>query len=193
MYSVILRYRLCTLEVLDTVIECLRGRRDVFTRPESRVELPKRLFRRLKPHPNSTSEEDEVLLFLRHLRNHPGLPRMNWDSHQGYPLSKAVHSGSVRLATFLLDRGASPEEYGCIAAKIVIRQKDLAMLKLLVEYIPSKQRKSGKKKKPKDRFKPDSSLLKLAVEVGANDVVEYLYREKKVMPDMTTLNKMTLG
>lgn len=118
---------------------------------------------------------------------------MNWDSHQGYPLSKAVHSGSVRLATFLLDRGASPEEYGCIAAKIVIRQKDLAMLKLLVEYIPSKQRKSGKKKKPKDRFKPDSSLLKLAVEVGANDVVEYLYREKKVMPDMTTLNKMTLG
>lgn len=74
--------------------------------------------------------------------------------------------------------------------KVAIRQKNLEMVKLLVERQESKKKK-GKRRKIEDRLSLDSDMLKIAVMANAHDIVEYLYREKKILPDMLTLKKMT--
>jgi len=48
------------------------------------------------------------------------------------------------------------------------------------------------KNKPEDRVRLDSELLKLAVVVGATDIIEYLLQEKSMIPDIQTLKKLTL-
>lgn len=75
--------------------------------------------------------------------------------------------------------------------KVAVRQKNLEMVKLLVERKETK--KKGKRRKFEDRLSLNSDMLKIAVMANAQDVVEYLYREKKILPDLQTLKKMTFA
>jgi hypothetical protein len=102
-------------------------------------------------------------------------------------LTKAVYAKFFPLVEFLLDHLASPGRHGCIALKVAICQKDLRMLRLLVE------RPEGEgKNKPEDRVLLDNKLLKIAVIAGATDIIEYLLQEKSIIPDIQTLKKFKL-
>lgn len=64
------------------------------------------------------------------------------------------------------------------------------MVKLLVERPTDSARSSAKKRKTGDRMFLTSEMLRIAMGVHAHEVVEYLYREKNVIPDFQTLKKM---
>ncbi len=100
-------------------------------------------------------------------------------------LTKAVHAKFFPLVEFLLDHLAIP---GGVALKVAIFQKDLRMLRLLVERPKGK----GRNEKPEDRVLLGNGLLKVAVVSGATDIIEYLLQEKGVIPDIQTLKKLKL-
>ncbi len=73
--------------------------------------------------------------------------------------------------------------------EVAIRQKDLTMVKLLVER--PQVRTNGKRRRTEDRVQLDSKALKIAVKMKAQDIIEYLHFEKRVIPDVHTLKKLT--
>lgn len=96
-----------------------------------------------------------------------------------------------------------------MAVKVAIKQKNLKMVKMLVEredrdgslvpcLAPSPERKEvqkrqkGKRRRLEDRVEVDQSMLKLAVKCNARDIIGYLAWEKGVVPDMQTLNSLRL-
>jgi hypothetical protein len=97
-----------------------------------------------------------------------------------------------------LDHHASPKCHDRLAVKVAIRKKDLELLKLLVERSPSDQDsgtrdgKQGWKKRRKlsDRVRLDADLLNVAIGAGASDIVNFLYEEKGVVPNMETVKRM---
>lgn len=146
-----LRYPLCSADVLKVIIQ-----NPCYTRFNNtsalRTELPRRLFRKLLPRdtgPAGTgtyetehirrrdraewTDEDEPLPFLRFLYDHPRIPRPYADSHEGYALTKAVHAGFLPLIHFLLDHGARPHWKDSLAVIVAIRQKNLKLVKTLIE------------------------------------------------------------
>ncbi|KAF8150610.1 hypothetical protein B0H34DRAFT_144703 [Crassisporium funariophilum] len=186
-YSKALRYPICDQPVLDTLRRLLREVKPV---QNFRIQIPRRLFRYLVPPIDSNwADTDHPLPFLRYLYSIPDIPPINTDADEGYALTRAVHAQFTALVKFLLDHSASPNRREALAIKVAIRQKNLDMVKILVEKSDSKKRKA-KRRKLEDRVTLDSSMLKIAVMSNAKDIVEYLYREKNVLPDVQTLKKM---
>jgi hypothetical protein len=97
-------------------------------------EVPRRLFHNLVlPSAIRTwRDTDPPLPFLRYLFNLEGLqPDVNANS--GYALTKAVHAQFLPLIQFLLDHGASPETKDGLAVVVAIRQRNLKLVKMLIE------------------------------------------------------------
>ncbi|KAF8962722.1 hypothetical protein BDZ97DRAFT_1920291 [Flammula alnicola] len=186
-YSKALRYPICDQRVLEALHTFLRG---VAYHNKPPIQLPRRLFRSLQPPASGWTNEDHPLPLLRHLYHTPDIPVINTNANEGYALTRAVHAKFFPLVQFLLDHHASPKCHDNLAVKVAIRQKNLGMVKLLVERPDSKKRR-GKRRKTEDRVALDSGMLKMAVLSNAKDIVEYLYREKNVLPDVQTLKKMT--
>ncbi|KDQ57001.1 hypothetical protein JAAARDRAFT_58482 [Jaapia argillacea MUCL 33604] len=190
-------YPLCTKQVLEAI---LRSREPCAGALDPPV-LPRRFFRSLTPKSptNSAGREiqwskrDAPLPFLEFLYNTPHLPPPNSNSHDGYPLTKAVHAGFIPLVRFLLEHGASPRHKDGLAVTVAIRRRDLSLVKMLVERGGSSnasgEKCSGKKRRLEDRVELSSEMLRVAVKCDARDIVEYL-RGKGCVPDMKTLRLM---
>jgi hypothetical protein len=153
-------------------------------------ELPKRIFDRLSP------SGAEALPLLRFLYTYTPTPsdadalvvRPNIESHNGYPLVRAVFAGAVPVVCFLLEHGASPCRQGALSVKVAIRRRDLALVRLLVE--PPEAPSDGRKKLA-DRVQVTSEMLKIAVMSRALDITEYLVNEKGCVPDLETLSYLS--
>lgn len=166
-----LRYPLCNKDVLGI----LHQRLGDVTQAAS-CGLPKWLFRNLNPSSQgqSLTGSDEPLSFLQYLYNIPGL-RPDPNSNEGYALTRAVYARHEPLVRFLLEHGASPSHKDGLCIQIAIRQKNLALFKMLMET----KEISGSR-----------DMLKLATKCAAWDIVEYLTQEKGVIPDLQTLLAM---
>ncbi|KAG6879690.1 hypothetical protein C0992_012988 [Termitomyces sp. T32_za158] len=192
----ILRYPICTAEVVEQLLPLLaEGGSDV---KASKFDIPKRLFRSLAPKSGSINwkGQEPPLPFLQYLFNSPGIPKLDVNSNGGYALTKAVHAKFIPLIKLLLDNGAKPQCKDCLAIFVAIRQKDLALVKILIERDDSTYTHrlgTGKRKRRKleDRVTVNSAMLKAAVKCDARDIVDYLAREKGCIPDMQTLHMMT--
>lgn len=78
-----------------------------------------------------------------------------------------------------------------LAVIVAIRQKNLSLVKMLVERTDDSSSSTNKKRrKLEDRVKPDAKMLKVAVQSKARDITEWLCHEKGVVPDMQTLQMM---
>jgi hypothetical protein len=185
-YSKALRYPACNqrvLEVLHTLMKDL-------PRNTKAIQLPRRLFRSLHAPEVGWSDKDYPLPLLRYLYDNPNIPSINTNAHDGYALTRAVHAKFTSLIQFLLEHRASPKCHNNLAVEVAIRQKNLKIVKMLVERSDCHKEK-GKKRKLEDRISLDSRMLKIAVMSNAPDIVEYIHREKRVVPDVQTLKKMT--
>ena len=76
---------------------------------------------------------------------------------------------------------------GHLPVIVAIRRKDLALVRMLVERIEPSPKGSGKRRKLEDRVEVTPEMLRVAVKCKAQDIVEYLTREKGCIPDMQTL------
>jgi len=164
--------------------------------------LPRRFFRDLKPTTLDEIQQDNArhsfLEFLYALPpvSYPGTDKKqalkpNTNSHDGYPLIKAVQARDMRLINFLLSHKADPNKKDKSAVLLAIHQRNLDLVKLLVEG--NNQRKEGhvrKKKKKEDIVDVDNILLAAAVRANATDIVEWLVTEKGCVPDIRTLRSM---
>ncbi|RDB26327.1 hypothetical protein Hypma_006922 [Hypsizygus marmoreus] len=193
-----LRYPLCTQEVLESLCRQIPSN---IHHTHLGCDLPRRLFRSLAPKVGALQwkEREQPLPFLRYLYDSPMIPAPNTNAHDGYALTKAVHAKFIPLIQFLLDHGASPERKNCLAVMVAIRQKDLSLVKLLIERDDSPYESSGssgqkkskrKRRKLEDRVEVNREMLKVAVRCDARDIVDYLTREKGCIPDMQTLHAM---
>ncbi|TFK75144.1 hypothetical protein BDN72DRAFT_832455 [Pluteus cervinus] len=158
-------------------------------------ELPKRLFRNLAPKKGSLSkwrDYDQPLPFLRHLLDTPGYPPFDVNSNSGYALIRAVHAQFIPLISFLLEHGASPMHKKGLAVTVAIRQRNLPLVKMLIEREDHSFRKEkqvhGKRRRLQDRIEATGDMLKAARNVEAWDIVNYLMNEKGVVPDIMTLS-----
>ncbi|KAI0315076.1 hypothetical protein OF83DRAFT_1029799, partial [Amylostereum chailletii] len=179
-----LRYPICTQPVLDALLRhpsCPEPSTDP-------LPLPRRLFPAGAPPPGGFKDRHAPLPFLRHLFSHPRLPTPDPNSHDGYPLVRAVVAGHTPLVRFLLDHGAAPKRKDGLAVLAAIRRRDLALVKLLVEP-PAQggQAARGKRRRMPDRVEVGPLMLKTAVQCQADDIVEYLMKEKGCVPDMKTI------
>lgn len=184
-----LQYPICSKEVLNIII---RGSSQAASQITS-LELPRRLFRSLVPKRGSVGagrpewiDNEHPLPYLKYLYETPGIPLPDPNSHDGYPLTRAVHAGFVPLISFLLARGATPKNRKGLAVMVAIRRKDLALLKMLIEH----PKGAGKRRKLEDRMQMTAEMLRVAVKCDARDIVEYLVVEKGCVPDMQTLRMM---
>ncbi|KAF9442450.1 hypothetical protein P691DRAFT_681493 [Macrolepiota fuliginosa MF-IS2] len=211
-----LRYPLCTPPTLDLLcshLETLSQSASALIIPHTssltphqarRCEIPRRLFRSLAPRKDERDwrATDEPLPFLKCIISKgQSLAKLDTNSHQGYALTKAVHARHMPLIHFLLDMGASPAHKAGMAVKVAIKQKNLKMVKMLIERdgrdgppapcsTPSPKGK-GKRRRLEDRVEVDQSMLKLAVKCNARDIIDYFAWEKGVVPDMQTLRTLT--
>ncbi|EED84277.1 hypothetical protein POSPLDRAFT_134824 [Postia placenta Mad-698-R] len=140
--SVVLRYPLCTQDVLEAIFRSPECPPQRFRTP---TELPRRLFRALAPKKSQLrkrkreegdegwSPDDEPLPFLHYLYDHPRIPHLYANSFDGYALTKAVHAGFLPLVRFLLEHDASPACKDGLAVMVAIRRKDLGLVRMLVE------------------------------------------------------------
>ncbi|KAK7467670.1 hypothetical protein VKT23_004723 [Stygiomarasmius scandens] len=190
LYTRILRYPLCTIPVLHRIVRIIK-QYDYSPLLQDAPELPRRFFRAL-PASSSWSDTDEPLPYLRvifspeehFLDMDPPLPAPNPNSHHAYALTRAVLRGFVPLVDFLLSQGALPSYKNGLSVLVAIREKDVAMVKRLIER---KDDSAIKKRKLPDRLIPTPNMLKMAVKVGAHDIIEYFMNEKGVVPDLKTL------
>lgn len=183
-----LRYPICTKDVLEAYFR----KRDPGEQ-RSAPELPRRLFRALvRKSTGDWSDRDSPLPFLRYLYDSPYLCSPNANSHDGYALTKAVQVGFIPLVRFLLDHGATPAWKSNLPIIIAIYRKDLDLVRTLVERMDTgklspKGKGTAKRRKLEDRVEVTPEMLRAAVKCKAQDIVEYLTREKGCIPDMQTL------
>ncbi|KAK7035513.1 hypothetical protein VNI00_011806 [Paramarasmius palmivorus] len=149
--------------------------------PDRSPDLPRHLFRHLSPG-KKYDKSHHPLPLLNFLYNNSSYPP-NANAHSGYALTKAVHAGFLPLVQFLLFHGASPAHKNGLVVTIAIRQRNLHMVKILVEP----QQKGNKKRKVEDRVKISPEMLRTAVKCKAKDIVDYFTQEKGCVPDMQTL------
>jgi hypothetical protein len=211
-----LRYPLCTPPVLDLLcskLDDLSRLYPTLIRPHI-CELPRRLFRSLTPRSDARDWQalDEPLPFLQHMlyKGTTQFPALNPNSHHGYALTRAVHARHMPLIQLLLDMGASPACKGGIAIKVAIKQKNLKVVRMLIEReerrrvfssattlareSSGRQKKQGQEERrlEDDVEVPAQSMLELAVKCNARDIIDYLAWEKGVVPDMQTLKRLRL-
>jgi len=198
-----LRFPLCTLLVLSALLEQSTSIADTNTDASANKrknhhpaacgssrppELPRRLFRRL------SASGAEVLPLLGYLYSSDTKvrrwPEPDADSHDGYALVRAVNVGAMPLVRFLLEHGASPDRRKALSVRLAIKQRDLTLVRLLVEPpdVCPEERRRGKRRRLADRVQVDSEMLKYAVTHGAHDIAEYLMQEKGCVPDLETLS-----
>ncbi|KAF5327660.1 hypothetical protein D9619_004861 [Psilocybe cf. subviscida] len=183
-YSKALRYPLCDEKVLTAVVGLIKVRLPNRPPSSSKVQLPRRLFRDLD------SDSQKSIEFLHALYRTCDIPQIDTNANEGYALARAVHAKCVPLVKLLLEHHASPKRKDCLAVKVAIRQRSVEMVKLLVERPVDPTLPLAKKRKTGDRVELTSEMLRMAIGVGAHEVVEYLYREKSVIPDFQTLKRM---
>lgn len=179
-----LLYPICTKDVLKVYFQ-MRIPREMVSAPE----LPRRLFRALVRQSTDWSDRDPPLPFLRYLYTCPHLHPPNANSHDGYALTKAVQAGFIPLVRFLLDHGATPAWKSHLPIMIAIHRKDLRLVRMLVERMDtgSSSSTNGKRRKLEDRVEVTPDMLRAAVKWKAQDIIEYLTKEKGCIPDMQTL------
>ena len=112
-----------------------------------------------------------------------GPPRCG--SPESYALTKAVAAGFVPLVKFLLGNGEDPGARGAVAVMVAIQKKDLQMVRLLVGGDLGGSGAAKRRRVP-DRVTCTRAMLRRAVNVEAQDIVQYLL-EKGVTPDMQTV------
>ena len=186
-YTRALRYPICNQAVLQLIVKLLVDRKGASQR--TLVQLPRRLFRSLSPPHSGWTQDDEPMPFLHYLYSNPEIPPLDTNFCEGYALTKAVHARFIPLVELLLYHRASPKSHDRLAVKVAVRQKSLPMLKLLVEKRLAKPRQD-KKRKLEDRVSLDAEILKIAVQSDAKDIIDYLCKEKNVVPDFETLKKL---
>ncbi|KAG8777802.1 hypothetical protein FRB91_006204 [Serendipita sp. 411] len=230
--SSVLRYPLCTLEVFKRFLSILPDEyRHLYPNPRQTCnappvletpmrlfKLPKRLFRDLKQSEADGDRNESTHAFLKHLYNLPPITYPNSgktqsmlpdsNSHNGYPLAKAVMARDTRLIRLLLAHKADPNRNGGISVLLAIKNRDLQLVKLIVEGKPQRKSRKGKgiskgsdakaKKRNsssfvgdgKDLVVVDNVMLGVAVQEEARDIVEWLVKEKGCVPDIKTLRSM---
>ncbi|KAJ7494615.1 hypothetical protein B0H11DRAFT_2155969 [Mycena galericulata] len=210
--SKILRFPLCSVPVLDAVLRSWPAAApaeeppgppspsaaEMKAEPElvptlpaaaRAPELPKHLFQ--------YTVADAPMPLLRYLYAAPRLAPPDANSHDGYALTRAVHAGFRPLVRLLLDHGASPVRKGGLAVLVAIRQKNLPLVRMLVERAEadapggkSKGRNKNKRRRLEDRMEVTPEMLKAAVKAKARDIAEYLMQEKGCVPDIQTLHML---
>ncbi|KAG2341404.1 hypothetical protein BDR05DRAFT_983747 [Suillus weaverae] len=194
--SKLLRYPICTMDILETLF---RISSDII--PLTRIpELPRRLFRSLTPKSHAKmplwTDQDHPLPFLKYLFTCPKIRPPDVNSHDGYALTKAVQVGFVPLVHFLLDHGASPRCKNNLPILVAVYRKDLSLVRLLVERVecreldPEVLKQKGKRQILEDRVQVTPEMLKVAVKLDARDIVEYFMKDKGCVPDLKTLLMM---
>lgn len=120
-------------------------------------------------------------------------------SHQGFPLAMAVHRRSYTLAHLLLLFGANPAHKEGLAVQIAIRNGFLDILRLLVSgpcldadtahtqshLIPAGYALPQQLGSPP--FQLDQSHLRLAIQSRQWIVVDFIWHDRKVSPDIACL------
>ncbi|KAK8858820.1 hypothetical protein IAR55_003050 [Kwoniella newhampshirensis] len=170
--------------------------------PLSCRELPRRLFR------PSSSSPSAIYPLIRYLfDNYSPSP----NSHKGYPLCRAAITSNYDLASYLLGKGADPSLKGCLAVDVAISNKDIKMVRLLVERDPtdtlvaspinsdsrveSGESKMGAKRAKKvkldDRIRIGTNMVEAAMKKGSKEIVNYFVYEKKVMPPLQSIMKLS--
>jgi hypothetical protein len=160
------------------------------------TDLPKRLFRSLaskqKTNANipSWTARDHPLPFLEFLVASGHIDCRGINAHDGYALTKAVRAGFIPLVRFLIDRGASPRYKEALSVKVAIQKKDLSLVRMLIERDdPDAGRKGrSKRRRLEDRVPVNPSMVRVAVECDARDIVDYLIKERGCVPDIRTLH-----
>ena len=114
-------------------------------------------------------------------------------SHAGYPLAMAVHRGAYALVHMLLLFGADPHCKDGLAAQIAIRNGELDILHLLVtgpspevDSIPSEVQGIWSSSRS-HRLQLNQTHLRLAIQSKHWNIVDYLWHEQNVSPDIACL------
>ncbi|KAJ7773062.1 hypothetical protein B0H16DRAFT_137705 [Mycena metata] len=166
------------------------GSSTLVSAPTAAPELPRRLFRGLKPRTDREYiDSDAPLPLLRYLYASPRIPPPNPNSHEGYALTRAVHAEFVPLIAFLLEHGASPHHKNGLAVLVAIRLKKLPLVRMLIERAEVGGR-GAKKRRLEDRMEVTPEMLKAAVRAKARDIVEYFTQDKGCVPDIQTLHML---
>lgn len=137
--SKILRYPLCTREVLEAVFRSPECPHIPASEDEDRghTALPRHLFRNLVPRDapgqRQWTEFDEPLPYLKFLYTDPRIPLPATNSYEGYALTRAVYAGFTPLVRFLLAHDAVPACKGDLAVTVAIRRKSLPLVRMLIE------------------------------------------------------------
>lgn len=121
------------------------------------TELPRRLFRNL----TSDSPIPPLLEYLFQT-----YPTLSPNSHDGYPLSRAVLCQNKSVINYLLDRGADPGLRDGLAVEIAIKMGKIKLVRLLVDN------PKGKAVDITSRF------VELAVKSGSDEIVQYFVHDK---------------
>ncbi|WVQ92538.1 hypothetical protein IAS59_006349 [Cryptococcus gattii] len=162
-------------------------------------ELPRRLFRS-PPLPSTHIPPLVIYIFDTFGQSSDPTYDPSPNSHKGYPLCRAVLQSNYKLASYLLQKGADPSLKDYMAVEIAISMKDLKMVKLLVEReqngsgitrTENKSESPAKKIKLGDRITVPAKMVESAMKKGANDIVNYLVYDKKVIPPLSSI--MDLG
>ncbi|KZT35507.1 hypothetical protein SISSUDRAFT_1064429 [Sistotremastrum suecicum HHB10207 ss-3] len=159
-----------------------------------RIALPKRLFRDLDHLPPSQRDRNShPLPYLRDLSVFAASisREIEYNSFDGYPLTRAVFANHLPLIDHLLSKGASPKAKNCFPIRVAIQKGDLALVKRLVEPPDSRDpSRPGKRVKLADRVTLTSELMDLASKRRAFDIVEWMFEEKGVLPRAGTLRRL---
>lgn len=128
------------------------------TKPALSVnELPRRLFR----HLTSSSPVPPLLEYL-----FTTYPSISPNSHNGYPLSRAVLCQNKTVITYLLSHGADPGLRDGLAVEIAVKMGNFKLVRMLVDN------PQGKTVDITSRF------VELAVRSGSNEIVQYFVHDK---------------
>ncbi|KAF8508089.1 hypothetical protein BU17DRAFT_77990 [Hysterangium stoloniferum] len=189
-----LRYPICTIPVLETMMRLIfqKSITPINVNRCGALDLPKRIFRNLNsasPTMGPDSEPLPLLRFLWEKRTGIDFAKPSPNSNGGYPLVRAVHARFIPLVRYLLDRGADPQELNCLAIRVAIGKKDLALVQMLIEFEPDVPPGGKKRRKRLDRVAVKPFMLDVAVRVDAREIVQY-FMEKGCVPHMRTLRTM---
>jgi hypothetical protein len=128
------------------------------TKPAITVtELPRRLFRHL-------TTQSSIPPLLEYLFN--TYPTISPNSHNGYPLSRAVLCQNRNVIAYLLSRGADPGLRDGLAVEIAVKMGNIKLVRLLVDN------PQGKAVDITSRF------VELAVKSGSDEIVQYFVHDK---------------
>ncbi|SJX61540.1 uncharacterized protein SRS1_12525 [Sporisorium reilianum f. sp. reilianum] len=113
-------------------------------------------------------------------------------SHQGYPLAMSVHHRAFSLAHLLLLFGAHPRCKDGLAAQIAIRNGSQDILHLLVtgphfDNFMEDELSVLPWFIPGGMLRLDQTHLRLAIQCRQWDLVDYIWHEQEVSPDMACL------